>query len=127
MAGVGRSPMVLCSAAAVLFAAVFGSGAVASADDGCLPGGSLSTTSGAALQNGGTYGIGAVVIAHFDAPVGDRGAAEQALGVSTSPPVDGAWHWVNDQTAHWRPAQYYTPGTVVTLENPPTTFTIGAS
>ena len=69
MAGVWRSPMILCSAAVVLFATVFGSGAVAGADDVGLPGVSLSTTSGAALQNGGTYGIGEVVVAHFDATV----------------------------------------------------------
>ena len=93
-----------------------------------VPGHSLSTTSGAALQNGGTYGIGAVVVARFDAPVGDRAAAEQQLAVSTSPPVSGAWHWVDDRTAHWRPPQYYAPGTVVTVgQDAPVTFTIGAS
>jgi lipoprotein-anchoring transpeptidase ErfK/SrfK len=127
MAGVCRSLMILCSASAVLIATLVGGAVVAHADDVGLPGVSLSTTSGAPLKNGGTYGIGVVVVAHFDAPVGDRQAAEQALGVSTSPPVDGAWHWVNGQTAHWRPSQYYAPGTVVTVENPPTTFTIGAS
>lgn len=81
-------------------------------------------------QNGGTYGIGVVVVAHFDAPVGDRPAAEQQLVVSTSPPVSGAWYWVDDQTAHWRPPQYHAPGTAVTIaagQDPPVTFTNGAS
>lgn len=99
---------------------------LAHADDG-VPGISVSSTSNAPLQNGGTYGVGMVIVAHFDGPVGDSRAAEQLLGVSTSPPVDGAWHWTDDHTAHWRPSQYYAPGTVVTIQDPPTTFTIGAS
>ena len=27
----------------------------------------------------------------------------------------GAWTWVNDATAHWRPQHYYAPGTTVTV------------
>jgi lipoprotein-anchoring transpeptidase ErfK/SrfK len=128
MSRVYRRAVVQCSAALVLMAAFAGPVAVARADDAAVPGHSLSTTSGAALQNGGTYGIGAVVVARFDAPVADRAAAEQQLAVSTSPPVSGAWHWVDDRTAHWRPPQYYAPGTVVTVgQDAPVTFTIGAS
>jgi lipoprotein-anchoring transpeptidase ErfK/SrfK len=130
MARVCRSPVILFSVAGLLMAMFVGLPGVSRADDVGLPGVSLGTTSGATLQNGGTYGIGAVVVAHFDAPVGDRGMAEQQLVVSTVPPVSGAWHWVNDQTAHWRPPQYYAPGTTVSVaaeQNPPVTFTIGAS
>jgi lipoprotein-anchoring transpeptidase ErfK/SrfK len=123
MAAVRRSMAILCSALVVGVAAP----AVARADDPGPPAASLTGTSGAPLQNGASYGVGYVIVAHFNAPVGDRVAAEQALGVTTEPPVDGAWHWVNDRTAHWRPAQYYAPGTVVSVANPPTSFTIGAS
>jgi lipoprotein-anchoring transpeptidase ErfK/SrfK len=129
MPAVCRSPLILWSLAAALIALVCPVG-VSRADDVGLPPVSLAITSGAPLQNGGTYGVGVVVVAHFDAPVGDRGAAEQQLVVSTSPPVSGAWHWVNNQTAHWRPPQYYAPGTAVTVtagQNPPVTFTVGAS
>lgn len=128
MSRVYRRAVVQCSAALVLMATFAGPVALARADDAGVPGHSLSTTSGAALQNGGTYGIGAVVVARFDAPVADRAGAEQQLAVSTSPPVSGAWHWVDDRTAHWRPPQYYAPGTVVTVgQDAPVTFTIGAS
>ena len=128
MAGAFRSLLILCSAAATLMAMLVVPTGVSRADDLGLPGFSLTTTSGAPLQNGGTYGIGAVVVAHFAAPVDDRGAAEQQLAVSTSPPVSGAWHWVDDRTAHWRPPQYYAPGTTVTVgQDAPVTFTIGAS
>ncbi|MCW2517253.1 MAG: hypothetical protein JWR11_6295 [Mycobacterium sp.] len=130
MTGACRRLVLPRVALAVLMAMVVAPVPPALADDPGLPGVSLSTTSGATLQNGGTYGVGAVVVAHFDAPVGDRGAAEQQLAVTTDPPVSGAWHWVNDQVAHWRPQQYYAPGTNVTVvagQNPPVSFTIGAS
>jgi lipoprotein-anchoring transpeptidase ErfK/SrfK len=130
MAGSSRSPVILGTLAALLIAMAVITAGVSRADDVGLPGVSLSSTSGVPLQNGGTYGIGVVVVAHFDAPVGDRRAAEQQLVVSTSPPVSGAWHWVNDRTAHWRPPQYYAPGTAVTVtagQDPPVTFTVGAS
>jgi hypothetical protein len=127
MAGACRRPLILCSVVATLLAMLV-SPAVSHADDAGVPSFSLTSTSGAPLQNGGTYGIGEVVVAHFDAPVDDRGAAEQQLAVSTSPPVTGAWHWVDDRTAHWRPPQYYAPGTTVTVgQDAPVTFTIGAS
>jgi lipoprotein-anchoring transpeptidase ErfK/SrfK len=131
MTGACRSSTLLCWAAALIALVVCPVG-VSRADDAALPGVSFTSTSGAPLQNGGTYGIGEVIVAHFDAPVGDREAEEQQLTVSTSPPVSGAWHWVDDRTAHWRPPQYYAPGTVVTVtvtagQAPPVAFTIGAS
>jgi lipoprotein-anchoring transpeptidase ErfK/SrfK len=75
----------------------------------------LNTTSGATLQEAGVYGIGTVIVAHFDEPIGDRSAAERRLTVTASPPVQGSWYWVDDQNAHWRPQQYFAPGTAVTV------------
>ena len=77
---------------------------------------SFTTTSESALQDGGTYGIGTVIVAHFDEQVGDRAAAERQLVVTTNPAVPGSWFWVDDQNAHWRPEHYYAPGTTVTAE-----------
>ncbi|RAV18381.1 hypothetical protein DQP55_02750 [Mycolicibacterium sp. GF69] len=71
----------------------------------------FTATSGAELNEGGTYGVGTVVVANFDEPVTDRAAAEQRLHVETSPQVDGSWYWMDSQRAHWRPQHYYTPGT----------------
>ncbi|SCX29771.1 L,D-transpeptidase [Mycolicibacterium fluoranthenivorans] len=76
---------------------------------------SLRTTGAAPLREGQRYGVGTVVVAHFDEPITDRAAAERALVVTTTPPVSGAWHWVDDQNAHWRPPQYFSPGTTVTV------------
>jgi lipoprotein-anchoring transpeptidase ErfK/SrfK len=74
----------------------------------------LNTTVGTALQDGGTYGIGTVIAAHFDEPITDRAAAERRLSVTTSPAVAGSWYWLDDQNAHWRPQRYFAPGTSVT-------------
>ena len=46
---------------------------------------SLTTTSEAALKDGGTYGVGTVVVAHFDEQIADRAAAERQLTVTTNP------------------------------------------
>jgi lipoprotein-anchoring transpeptidase ErfK/SrfK len=77
---------------------------------------SFTSPSEAPLQDGATYGVGTVVVAHFDEPIKDRGAAERRLTVTTSPPVPGSWFWVDDQSAHWRPEHYYSPHTTVTAE-----------
>jgi lipoprotein-anchoring transpeptidase ErfK/SrfK len=69
--------------------------------------------------NGGgpkTVGVGQPVQVRFDEPITDKAAAEKALTVTTSPHVDGAWHWFSDQVAHWRPKAYWKPGTKVTVK-----------
>ena len=70
---------------------------------------------GAALQNGATYGVGMIPVVNFDERITDKAAAARALQVVTSPHVDGAWYWLNDSTAHWRPQHFYAPGTTVTI------------
>jgi lipoprotein-anchoring transpeptidase ErfK/SrfK len=77
---------------------------------------SLTATSEATLQDGGIYGVGTVVVAHFDEQIADRAAAERQLKVTTNPPVQGSWFWVDSQNAHWRPEHYYAAGTAVTAE-----------
>ncbi|MEU3011797.1 L,D-transpeptidase [Nocardia asteroides] len=101
------------------------------------------TTGGTALEPSGSYGVGTVVVAHFDEDVPDRATAEQRLGVTTDPPVAGNWYWLDNRNAHWRPQNYYQPGTKVSLaadiygkdlggglygqEDTRTSFTIGPS
>lgn len=101
----------------------------------------LNTTGGQPLTDGGTFGVGTVVVAHFDEDMPDRAAAEKRLSVTTVPPVPGSWYWLDNRNAHWRPQNYYAPGTRVTVaaniygqqltpglygqEDSRTTFTIG--
>lgn len=92
---------------------------------------------------GSTVGVGQPVGVRFDEAIEDKAAAERALRVTTSPKVDGSWHWFSDQVAHWRPAAYWKPGTKVSVtaavyglhvggdiygqQDVSTSFTIGAS
>ncbi|WP_067687667.1 L,D-transpeptidase [Nocardia jejuensis] len=62
-----------------------------------------------------TYGVGLVLVAHFDDVV-DRAAAERALQVTVQPPVQGAWYWIDDRNAHWRPEHYHPTGARITVE-----------
>lgn len=76
---------------------------------------SFVSTGGNQLTDGATYGVGMVIVAHFDEPIGDRAAAERSLVVRTDPPVTGSWNWVDEQNVHWRPREYYAPGTTVNV------------
>ncbi len=67
------------------------------------------------LPSGGeTVGIGMPVVLKFDLPVQDKAAFEKHLSVKTSPAQKGAWHWLSDNEVHWRPKDYWKPGTKVT-------------
>ncbi|QBS43363.1 Ig-like domain-containing protein [Nocardia sp. CS682] len=98
---------------------------------------------GGGLLDGGTYGVGAVIVAHFDEDVPDRALAEKRLSVTTTPQLEGSWYWLDNRRAHWRPREYYPPGTKVNVaaniyavdlgnglygqEDSKASFTIGAS
>lgn len=97
----------------------------------------------AALQDGGTYGVGLPVMVNFSRPVKNRAEAEKSMLVETTPAVEGRWRWIDGQNAHWRPAKYWTPGTKISVKinlfgqdlgkgiyggaNASTNFTIGPS
>jgi lipoprotein-anchoring transpeptidase ErfK/SrfK len=67
------------------------------------------------VGDGKTYGIAMPVAVTFDdnVKVTDKAAVEKALSVETSVPTEGSWAWLNDQTVHWRPKEYWKPGTTV--------------
>ncbi len=66
--------------------------------------------------DGETVGVGMPVIVTFDVPVTDRAAMERHMTVKASPAQDGAWHWLNDNEVHWRPADYWEAGSDVTVD-----------
>ncbi|WP_067546287.1 L,D-transpeptidase [Nocardia crassostreae] len=75
----------------------------------------LHNTGADPLVEGATYGVGTVIVAHFDENIPDRAAAERRLTVTTTPPVTGSWNWVDNRNVHWRPREYYAPGTRVSV------------
>ncbi len=68
------------------------------------------------IGDGQEVGIAAPVILKFTKTVTDKAAVEKALTVTTDPPTEGAWGWLgedNGSRVHWRPRQYFKPGTKV--------------
>jgi lipoprotein-anchoring transpeptidase ErfK/SrfK len=72
------------------------------------------------IGDGRTVGVAAPVRVQFNGHVADRAAAERALSVTTSVPVDGAWGWLPDEgggsRVDWRPKEYWPTGTTVTVK-----------
>ncbi|QIQ02568.1 L,D-transpeptidase [Streptomyces liangshanensis] len=69
-------------------------------------------------QTGTTVGVAMPVSVNFTDPVATsaRAGIEKHLKLTTSVPVNGAWHWFGDQRVDWRPASYWPSGTKVTLD-----------
>lgn len=70
----------------------------------------------------GTYGAGQIVTADLSHPVPAddplaRERVEQALQVTSEPQVEGAWHWVDASTLHYRPRTYWPAHTVVRVRS----------
>lgn len=58
----------------------------------------------------GKYGVGQPVTAKLSAKVTGkeaRATVERALKVRSKPATEGAWHWVDSQTLHYRPKDYW--------------------
>jgi lipoprotein-anchoring transpeptidase ErfK/SrfK len=62
-----------------------------------------------------TYGIAMPIALTFDNKVTDKASVEKSLSVETSVPTPGSWAWLDDQTVHWRPQEYWKPNTTVTV------------
>jgi lipoprotein-anchoring transpeptidase ErfK/SrfK len=78
-------------------------------------------------SDGSTVGVAMPIIVKFSAPVGDRAAAEQAIHISSDPPVPGKFYWMNDSQVRWRPFDFWPAHTVVNVDAAGTksTFTTG--
>jgi lipoprotein-anchoring transpeptidase ErfK/SrfK len=60
-------------------------------------------------------GVGMPVVVQFGRNVKNKDAAVKALTVTTTPQVEGAWHWMNEQSVWWRPKTYWPSGTKVAV------------
>ncbi len=72
-----------------------------------------------AISRGASYGVAMVPDINFGAVVTNKRAVDNAIKVSTSPHVAGAFYWTTDSNGasevHWRPEHYWKPGTAVTI------------
>jgi lipoprotein-anchoring transpeptidase ErfK/SrfK len=62
-----------------------------------------------------TYGVGMPIILTFSQPITDKAAVEQALQLTTSNPVAGAWSWDGNQALNFRPRDYWPINTTVSF------------
>ena len=93
----------------------------------------------------GEVGVGMPVVVQFAGLVDEdkQDDIERLVSVTTSPQVDGAWGWLDARQLIWRPAEYWAPGTQVsvaadiagveirpgiwTIRNASTTFRVGST
>lgn len=61
----------------------------------------------------GTVGVGTPVVLRFDYPIKNKALYEKNLHVSNTSNQKGSWHWYSDQEVHWRPKNWWKPGTKV--------------
>lgn len=63
-----------------------------------------------------TIGIGQPIVVRFNDPVTNKAEVEKHLDVTSDPDQDGAWYWISDTEVHYRPKEFWQPGTKVTLD-----------
>ena len=67
-------------------------------------------------SDGSTVGVAMPIIIKFSSPAADRAAAEQAIHISSDPPVPGKFYWMSDSQVRWRPFDFWPAHTVVNVD-----------
>jgi lipoprotein-anchoring transpeptidase ErfK/SrfK len=67
-------------------------------------------------SDGATVGIAKPVVINFSAPVSDRAMAEQAIHISSDPPLPGQFYWMNDSQVRWRPMDFWPAHTTIGID-----------
>jgi lipoprotein-anchoring transpeptidase ErfK/SrfK len=66
--------------------------------------------------NGATVGVAEPIIINFGRPIADRPMAEQAIHVSSTPPVSGKFYWLTPNQVRWRPLSFWPAHTAVHVD-----------
>jgi lipoprotein-anchoring transpeptidase ErfK/SrfK len=66
--------------------------------------------------NGSKAGAAKPIYINFARPIADRALAEQAIHISSVPPVPGRFYWTSDSQVRWRPQDFWPAGTVVNID-----------
>ena len=66
--------------------------------------------------DGQTVGVGQPLAVYFDEPIANKQEAENSITVTTTPHVEGAFYWFSNKEVHWRPQQFWEPGTHVKVD-----------
>jgi lipoprotein-anchoring transpeptidase ErfK/SrfK len=66
--------------------------------------------------NGSMVGVAKPIIINFQRPIANRPMAEQAIHISSNPPVPGRFYWMSDTQVRWRPQDFWPANTIVTID-----------
>lgn len=66
--------------------------------------------------DGEVVGVGQTVAIRFDENIPNRAATEKAIKITTNPPVEGAFYWLNNREVRWRPESFWDSGTSVDVK-----------
>ena len=66
--------------------------------------------------NGAMVGVAKPIIINFARSIANRPLAEQAIHISSVPPVPGAFYWLTDTQVRWRPYSFWPANTVVNID-----------
>jgi lipoprotein-anchoring transpeptidase ErfK/SrfK len=66
--------------------------------------------------SGSTVGVGEPIIINFARPIADQHMAEQAIHVSSTPPVSGKFYWLTSSQVRWRPLSFWPAHTAVHVD-----------
>jgi lipoprotein-anchoring transpeptidase ErfK/SrfK len=66
--------------------------------------------------SGSTVGVGEPIIINFGRPIADRPMAEQAIHISSTPPVPGKFYWLTATQVRWRPLSFWPAHTAVHVD-----------
>ncbi|WP_345628486.1 L,D-transpeptidase [Rugosimonospora acidiphila] len=69
------------------------------------------------MGDGQQYGVGAPIVLNFSKPIPakQRAAVQRRLFVQTTPAQQGSWNWFSSTEVHYRPKDYWQPGTKISL------------
>lgn len=66
--------------------------------------------------NGSIVGAAKPIYINFQRPIANRQMAEDAIHISSVPPVPGRFYWTSDTQVRWRPQDFWPAGTVVNID-----------
>ncbi|MGH3436526.1 MAG: L,D-transpeptidase [Sciscionella sp.] len=64
------------------------------------------------VQNSG-IGVGQPIVFQFTYPVKNKAEVQKHLQVTSNPPQEGAWYWIDSKNVHYRPKEFWKPGTTI--------------
>lgn len=66
--------------------------------------------------NGSMVGVAKPIYINFAVPIANKQLAQDAVRITSNPPVPGRFYWVTDKQLRWRPQDFWPANTVVNID-----------